>query len=293
MKLAFLGLGTMGIPMATNLLKAGYSLRVWNRSVKLNNELGELQACVVSSPEIAISDADILITMFSDDDATKNIIITSGLIERLKPEAIHINMATISVELADQLTELHQQYNTHYISAPVLGRFNVAQAGALNILAAGGLTILDKVAPIFDVLGQKTWVCGEVPHQANAVKLAINYMIASAISTMGEASTLVQSYDVKKSQFLELITSTIFSAPVYKGYGDAISQDKFEPAGFKLSLGLKDVNLTLQAAEKNNVPMSIASVLRDYHLESLAHQEGHFDWAALYLTNARHAGQEN
>ena len=117
-------------------------------------------------------------------------------------------------------------------------------------------------------------------------------MIASAIGTMGEASTLVQSYKVKRSQFLELITSTIFSAPVYKSYGDAITQERFEPAGFKLSLGLKDINLTLQAAENNNVPMSIASVLRDYHLESLAHQEGHFDWAALYLTNARHAGQK-
>lgn len=291
MNLAFIGLGTMGLPMAQNLMNAGYNIKVWNRSLKSDKDLGELKKYLKSSLEEVVEDVDVLITMLSDDEAVKNIIIDSGLITQLKPNTIHINMATISVSLAEYLSAIHSDYKLHYVSAPVLGRSDVAQTGTLNILVAGNKNIIESIQPIFDILGRKTWNYGELPEQANSVKLAVNYMIASAIGTMGEASTLVESYNINKKEFIDLITSTIFSSSVYKGYGEAIANQYFEPAGFKLFLGLKDVNLTLQAAEKNNIPMSIASVLRNYHLESLAHKEGNYDWSALYLTNARHAGK--
>lgn len=291
MKIAFLGLGTMGLPMAANLVKAGYSVRAWNRSVAPREKLAALGATVTASPREAAMGVDILISMLADDTATRVTVVDELTLQELNPGAIHVNMATISVALATELAELHSQLGIGYVAAPVLGRVNVAEAGKLNILAAGEPAMLAKVQPLFDVLGQKTWVFGERPEQANAAKLAVNFMIASAIGTMGEAAALVQGHGVAKADFLELATSTVFAAPVYQTYGNAIAQERFEPAGFKLSLGLKDVRLALEAAEQVNVPLAMASALRDTHIESIAHGEGHLDWAALSRTSARRSGQ--
>jgi len=291
MKIAFLGLGTMGFPMAANLLKAGHSVHAWNRSPEPRARLAALGATAAASPAEAVADADVLISMLADDDATRAAVVGSQALLKLKPGAIHVNMATVSVNLAVELAELHRQHGIGYIAAPVLGRVNVAEAGKLNIMAAGDAAALDKVQPLFDVLGQKTWPFGDRPEQANAAKLAVNFMIASAIGTMSEAAALVQGHGVDKTGFLELATSTVFAAPVYQGYGGAIAQERFEPAGFKLSLGLKDVRLALEAAEQVSVPLPLASVLRDTHIESLAHGDGDKDWAALSRTSLRRSGQ--
>lgn len=291
MKIAFLGLGTMGLPMAVNLLKAGHAVCGWNRSPAPAARLSALGAQVAATPNEAAADVDVLISMLADDAATRAAVLESQALHALKPGAIHVNMATVSVALAAELALLNEARGVGYVAAPVLGRVNVAEAGQLNILAAGDPKALAVVQPLLDVLGQKTWHLGERPEQANAAKLAVNFMIASAIGTMGEAAALVQGHGVDKAGFLELVTSTVFAAPVYKGYGQAIADERFEPAGFKLALGLKDVRLALEAAEQAHVPLSLASALRDAHIESLAHGEGHLDWAALSRTSARRAGQ--
>ncbi|NSX03310.1 NAD(P)-dependent oxidoreductase [Cupriavidus gilardii] len=291
MKIAFLGLGTMGLPMAINLVKAGHAMRGWNRSPAPMTKLAALGAESAATPREAAADADVMISMLADDAATRAAVLEAGMLAVLKPGAIHVNMATVSVALGAELAALHQTQGIGYVAAPVLGRVNVAEAGELNILAAGAAETVAAVQPLFDVLGQKTWYLGERPEQANAAKLAVNFMIASAIGTMGEAVALAQGHGVDKADFLELVTSTAFAAPVYKGYGKAIAEERFEPAGFKLALGLKDIRLALAAAEQVNVPLPLASALRDAHIESLAHDEGHLDWAALSRTSARRAGQ--
>ncbi|MGY4495199.1 NAD(P)-dependent oxidoreductase [Pseudomonas sp. TE3610] len=291
MQIAFLGLGTMGLPMAANLLKAGYPVRAWNRSPQPVATLAALGAVPAETAREAVEGADVVISMLADDNATQAALIDSGALQALKSGAIHINMATISVALANRLLDQHQQQGVAYLAAPVLGRVNVAEAGQLQILAAGDATALASVQPLFDVLGQKTWHFGERPEQANAVKLSVNFMIASAIGTLGEAVALAHGYGVDKGSMLDLVTSTLFAAPVYKGYGQAMAEERFEPAGFKLALGLKDVRLAMDAAEKVNVPLPLASTLRDTHIEALAHGEGHLDWAALSRTSARRAGQ--
>ncbi|WLI78675.1 NAD(P)-dependent oxidoreductase [Kosakonia sp. H02] len=291
MKIAFLGLGTMGLPMAANLVKAGYQVQGWNRSAGPGEKLSALGAINAATAPDAAKDADVLISMLADDNATRSTLLEGNVLATLKPGAIHINMATISVDLAVELARLHQARNVGYLAAPVLGRVNVAEAGQLNILAAGERVLLAKVQPLLDVLGQKTWPLGERPEQANVAKLAVNFMIASAIGTMGEAVALVQGHDVDKGDFIDLITSSLFAAPVYKGYGQAIATEAFEPAGFKLALGLKDVRLAQDAGERVNVPLAIAGTLRAALVESLAHDEGHLDWAALARTAARRAGQ--
>lgn len=277
MKLAFFGLGAMGTPMVTNLLRAGYAVTIWNRSPK--EGLGE--AVWAETPVAAVAGADVLITMLADDAANRSALLDSGALDALPSGAIHINMATISVELAGELAERHHKQGRHYLAAPVLGRPPVAEAGQLQILVGGNLPALERVRPVLEVLGQHIWYVGEVPGQANATKLAVNFMIGSAIATMGEAAGLVQGYGVDKKLFIDLITSTVFASPVYKGYGKSIAEDMFEPAGFKLSLGLKDIRLTLDAAVPVAAKMPLATAIRDLHADSLAHNEEHLDWAAL------------
>ncbi|APH58186.1 3-hydroxyisobutyrate dehydrogenase-related protein [Granulibacter bethesdensis] len=291
MKIGFLGLGTMGKPMAANLVKAGYRVRVWNRSPDSVSALVAQGAVAGATPRDTCAGADVVISMLSDDAATRAVMMDAGGLEAMKPGAIHINMATISVACAVDLEQCHREKGVRYVSAPVLGRVNVAEAGQLNILTAGESATLRDIQPVFDILGQKTWIFGDRPEQANAVKLAVNTMIASAISAMGEGIALSQGYGIAKADFIDLITSTLFAAPVYKGYGAAIAENRYEPAGFKLSLGLKDVRLTMEAAENVRVPLPIASVLRDNHLDSLAHGEGHWDWAALARVSTRRAAQ--
>ncbi|WP_246183759.1 NAD(P)-dependent oxidoreductase [Pandoraea anhela] len=185
--------------------------------------------------------------------------------------------------------EMHAHYDApglRYLAAPVLGRVSVSEAGRLNILAA----VIDSVQPLFDGLGQRTWRFGEAPEQANVVKLAANFMIAGAIGSMSEAAALAQGHGVAGRDFLEMITTPRFNTPAYTGYGASMSKQVFEPAGFQFALGAKDMRLTLLAGEAANVPMPFASVLRDTHLDSLAHDEGQLDWAALSRVALRRGG---
>ncbi|KAI3590011.1 3-hydroxyisobutyrate dehydrogenase family protein [Cupriavidus sp. U2] len=289
MQIAFLGLGTMGLPMAANLLKAGHSVRAWNRSPGPVDKLVAQGAQGVTTAADAAHGAQVLITMLADDAATRDTIVGGGALDALARGAIHINMGTVSVALARELAALHAARGVAYVAAPVLGRVNVAEAGQLNILAAGDSQALTTVQPLFDILGQKTWIFGDKPEQANAVKLGVNFMIGAAIGAMSEGAALAQGYDVDPAAFLDLVTATVFAAPVYKIYGGAIAEQRFEPAGFKLALGGKDVRLALEAGEQANVPMTLASTLRDAHIEAIAH--GHKDWAALALTARRRAGR--
>ncbi|EOW6644380.1 NAD(P)-dependent oxidoreductase [Cronobacter muytjensii] len=291
MHIAFLGLGGMGQPMATNLINAGFTVTVWNRSPAPSEALRALGAQVAQSPK-DIYDADVLITILADDAVTESVVVEQGALASLAPGALWINMATVSVAFTQAMDALSQQRRIGYVAAPVLGRVDVAAAGNLNILAAGAAEWLAKAQPVFDVLGQKTWTFGDSPAQAAAVKLAANFMLASAIETMGEASALVEAYDVGKGDFLGMMTGTLFAAPAYKNYGAMIAEDRYSPAGFTMKLGLKDVRLAQQAAESKNVPMGIAGVLRDNYLDALAHGDEQLDWAALATVSARRSGQK-
>ncbi|WKE64638.1 NAD(P)-dependent oxidoreductase [Gallaecimonas kandeliae] len=289
MKIGFIGLGTMGLPMAANLLKAGYPLKVWNRGQEPVQQLVAKGAEAAAGPA-DFKDVDVLISMLADDKAAEQVLIGGGTLDALAAGAVHVNMATISLALAGRLDEAHRQRGLGYVAAPVLGRVNVAEAGMLNILAAGQAGHLAKVAPLLDVLGQKTWHFGEVPSQANVVKLAANFCLASAIETMGEASALVRAHGASGSDFIAMLTNTVFAAPAYQGYGAMIAEARYSPAGFKLSLGLKDMRLALEAAEAGKVPLPFASTMKDNFIDALAHGDGELDWAALATVAARRAG---
>ncbi|MGQ1799664.1 NAD(P)-dependent oxidoreductase [Serratia marcescens] len=289
MKIGFAGLGGMGSAMATNLVQAGFALTVWNRSPQAAQPLVNAGARQAERPE-QLADADVLITMLADDAATQQVVVDSGLLQRMKPGALHINMATISVELAKRLTTRHAEHGIGYLAAPVLGRIDVAAAGKLNILAAGDSERLKQAQPLFDALGQKTWHFGADPAQANVVKIATNFTLASAIEAMAEGSALVRNYGVSGADYLQMLSSTVFAAPAYQGYGVLIAAEKYSPAGFRLALGLKDVGLALAAGADSHTPMPFAGVLKDNFLDAMAQGDADLDWAALAKVAARRAG---
>jgi len=290
MDIGFIGLGNMGKAMAANLIKGGHHLRVWNRSPAPAEELRKLGAEPVASAKDAFK-GDAVISMLAEDTALRAILIESGVLATAPKGLIHVNMATISVALATELAALHQQHGLGYVAAPVFGRPDVAAAGKLNIVAAGAPQLIDQVQPLFDLIGQKTWRMGDDAPRANVVKVAGNFMLGAAIEAMAEASALVRGYGISPAELLDVMTNTLFASPVYKGYGALIAADRYEPAAFKLALGLKDMRLALAAGDGANVPLPLGSLLRDNLLEAMAAGDGDRDFAALALVAQRRAGQ--
>jgi 3-hydroxyisobutyrate dehydrogenase-like beta-hydroxyacid dehydrogenase len=200
-------------------------------------------------------------------------------------------MATVSVAFAREMAALHVEKGIGYVAAPVLGRVDVAEAGKLNILAGGSDELIVRVQPLFDLMGQKTWRIGGAPEQANAVKLACNLMLACAIEATGEGTALARAHGVPAADFIDLITSTLFAgSPVYKGYGGMIAREAYSPAGFKLSLGQKDVRLAVEAGRAQGLPLAFGEALQVTLQEAVDHGDADLDLAALGKNVARKGG---
>jgi 3-hydroxyisobutyrate dehydrogenase-like beta-hydroxyacid dehydrogenase len=288
MKVGFIGLGAMGSPMASNLVAAGHAVTVWNRSSAACEPLASLGAKVASTPERA-AQGEVLCSMLADDRAVREVILDSGLLDAMDRGTVHVNHATISVGLARELVAAHEERGLGYVAAPVFGRPDAAAAATLNILVAARAALVERVRPLLEAMASRIWPLGEAPERANVAKIAGNFMLASAIESMAEASALTRAHGISAADFLDVMTGTLFAAPAYQGYGKLIAEQQFKPAGFPLPLGLKDVGLALAAGEGARVPLPFAGVLRDSLLEALAGGDEELDWSALSLVAARRA----
>lgn len=288
MKVGFIGLGAMGSAMASNLVAADYAVTVWNRSDAACEPLVSLGAKAAKTPDRA-AQGEVLCSMLANDQAVREVILDSGLLDAMDPGTVHVNHATISVALARELAAEHEKRGLEYVAAPVFGRPDMAAAGTLNILAAGKSATIDKVRPLLEVMGSKVWPMGREPERASVAKIAGNFMLATAIESMAEATALTRAYGISAADFLEVMTHTLFAAPAYQGYGKMIAEQRFKPGGFSLALGFKDVGLAQAAAESARVPLPFAGVLRDSLLEALAGGDETLDWAALSLVAAKRA----
>jgi len=290
MDVGVIGLGSMGSPIARNLCKAGHRVTVYNRSRDRAEALTADGAKIAETPYEACT-GDVVLTMLSDDHALAAVTLDDErFITSLAPHTIHVSMATISAALAQRLTEAHEKAGRMYVSAPVFGRPDAADAAKLSIVAAGAPEAVERCMPVFEAIGQRTFVVGENPVVANLIKIMGNFMIASTIETFGEAFATLRKYDVEPETFLEVITNTLFSSPLHKNYGSIIAQERFSPAGFKMPLGLKDVNLALEAAAEKSVPMPLASLVHDQFLSAIGRGYSELDWPALALVIAENAG---
>ena len=293
MRVGFIGLGNMGSAMARNLIKARHELVLYNRTRSRADELQPLGARVAGSPVDAASGVEVLITMLADDRAVEDALLGPGqALESLPAGAVHISMSTISVALSRRLAAAHREKQQQYIAAPVFGRPEAAAAGKLFIVAAGSIQQIERCQVLFDAMGQKTFVLDEEPSSANITKLAGNFLISTTIESLAEAFSLIRKSGVDPKKFLEVLTGSLFSAPVVVNYGGMIAANHFEPVGFKLPLGLKDNRLVLAAADEAAVPMPMASLVHDRFVAAMAQGLGDSDWSAVARISFRNAGLE-
>jgi len=291
MKIAFLGLGNMGVHMAHNLLQAKHEVTVWNRTTSKAEPLRAHNGQVASSIAEAVENAEVVITMMADDHAVSSVVLgPDGFLRHLKADAIHISMSTISVALSQQLAAEHSHHGQHYVSAPVFGRPEAAKGAKLFVVAAGEAAMVDRCVPIFSAIGQRTFLVGPKPEMANVVKLAGNFLISVVIESLGESIALTRKYGIAPQEFVEFLTSTLFAAPVYKTYGGLIAEERYQPAGFAMRLGLKDVRLVAAAADSAGVSMPFLSVVHDNAVSALGRGMHALDWSALARLAAENAG---
>jgi 3-hydroxyisobutyrate dehydrogenase-like beta-hydroxyacid dehydrogenase len=282
MKVGFIGLGHMGSGMAARLVEAGHDVTVWNRTRAKTEPLRAKGASVADTPADACAAAEAVFTILADDHAVEEVTFgDDGILGALPQGAVHISSSTLSVAFTRRLAAAHGDAGQRFLAAPVFGRPDVAAAGQLFVVAGGEQATVNTVQPLLDVIGKRTFVMSDRPEAAALVKLSGNFLIASMIESVGEAMALVDRGGVDRRAYLDMLTSTLFDVPVYKGYGKLIAERKYEPAGFAAPLGQKDVRLALAAAEELRVPMPVASLLRDRLLRLLANGGEKLDWSAI------------
>jgi len=295
MKVGFIGLGGMGLEIARNIGRGGNELTVYNRTRSRAEALQADGARVADSPSAAARDAEILITMLADDRAVEDMVFGGahageGAIKSLGKGALHVSMSTISVALSRRMAAAHQEAGQEYISAPVFGRPEAAAAAKLWIVASGNPDQIERCRPIFDVIGQGAFTVGEDAGAANTFKIAGNFVIAAAVESLGEAFALIRKSGLDVEQFLEIISGALFKSPVYQTYGTIIAKERFDPPGFKMKLGLKDVRLALETADATETPMPLAGVIHDHLLSGIARGRGETDWSGFARIIAENAG---
>jgi 3-hydroxyisobutyrate dehydrogenase-like beta-hydroxyacid dehydrogenase len=291
MKVGFIGLGNMGLGMASNLLKAGHRLTVYNRTESRADALRNFGASVADTPAQATSGADVMVTMLADDRALEAVLFGGdGALQSLAPGAAHISMSTISVAFSRRLIKEHGERKQHYNAAPVFGRPDAAAAAKLFIVAAGDVGQMDLYLPLLEALGQRIFRVGDDPAAANVIKLAGNFMITTVIESLAESFALMRKSGIAPETFLEVITGSLFAAPIYKTYGALIASNNFDQVGFALPLGLKDNRLVVAAADEAGVPLPLASLVHDRFITAIAQGLGNYDWSAIARLSFESAG---
>jgi 3-hydroxyisobutyrate dehydrogenase-like beta-hydroxyacid dehydrogenase len=292
--IGFIGLGHMGTAMAANLVAAGYRITAYVRRPDQMDKLVTLG--LEPTTDIAsLFDCEIVITMLPDDNAVRDVVLgrqdlgIGGLASGLKRGAIHLSMSTISSSTSSDLAKTHARHGQGYVAAPVFGNPDAAKARQLFIVAAGVAADVERCQPVFDSLGQKTFVIGTDPGHANLIKLLGNMMTATTLEMLGEVVAVARKRGLDPKSFIDIMRSTMFGGRAHKIYGDKIVNQSYA-AGFVLPLVLKDVRLALAEAENAGATMPSVVVVRDRLITGIARGHGGLDWSALGLVAAEEAG---
>jgi 3-hydroxyisobutyrate dehydrogenase-like beta-hydroxyacid dehydrogenase len=295
MKIAFLGLGKMGMPMARRLLQAGHRLTVWNRTPSRAEPLTAQGATLAATPAQAAQSADAVLTMLFDDAANEAVLFgpendrSAGVLEALRPGALHIAFSTISVALSERLTIEHQSRGQRFVAAPVFGRPNVAEEGRLWIVAAGEESAIAAARPLLEPLSRGLSVIGPEPRQAHALKLGGNFLIGAMIHSLGESFVFAAGQGIDPAIFLETVNSALFQSPFYAAYGKVMLHPPRD-AGANIDLGAKDLRLLREAAAARHTSVSLADTLAEVFAEIQRSGLGNEDWAVGQYRMAQQRG---
>jgi 3-hydroxyisobutyrate dehydrogenase-like beta-hydroxyacid dehydrogenase len=291
MKAGFIGLGRMGQAMARRMLEGGHDLGVYNRTAEKLKPLIELGANALDSIKAAANYGEAVFTMLADDAAVIEVASKpGGLVGSLPKAGIHICAGTHSVACIEKLKELHGKAGQVLLATPMLGRPEVVLVGQAGMVLAGAEESLDRCRPLFDAIARRTFAAGHDPVAAAAIKIANNFVLGCAIEAMGEGFALIRKYGVVPDVFLDVMTDGLFACSAYKVYGKIIAEQRYQPAGQRAVLGLKDANLALAAGEAVGVPLPSGNIWRDRLVGALAHGEGEQDWAVMAKDQARASG---
>lgn len=290
MRVGFIGLGHMGRGMALSLIRCGHDVAVYNRT-RSKAEALTADGAIVAETVADACGGEVVVTMLADDRALEAVAFgPNGIVSSLKKGTVHVSSSTISVDLSRRLEREHAAAGQAFVSAPVLGRPDRAAEGQLFVVAGGEPDSIEQMQPLFDAIGQRTIVVAAQPHKANIAKLSVNFLIATVFEALGEAIALVDRGGLDRHQYLDLLTSTLFGAPIYKTYGPLVAADEPPPVGFAAPLGFKDIRLALEAAEELRVSMPFRRVLRDRFTELLASGGEKQDWSAVGRMALRDSG---
>ena len=294
MEIGVIGLGHMGAALAARLIAAGHTVTVYNRTPSKARPLLDLGATLAHDPEGAAR-GDLVITMLSGDEALESVVFgtsgdNQGLIAHQGKRTIHISMSTISVQLSRRIAKASAALSKPFISAPVMGRPDVAQRGELIVMAAGDQRTIDKCKPAFKAFAKNIHTVGEQPEQANVAKLAANFMISAMIETFAESFALLRKNKVDHHKFLQIMASEFFQSPVYEKYGKIIASEKFDTGAFTVRLQEKDTRLALAAAIESHVPMPFATAVENVFLSAIGHGKGDLDPCAIAQVASENAG---
>lgn len=285
---AFIGLGQMGRSMAQRLAEGGFRLRVWNRTRARAEGLPHAEIC--GSAREAAGGADLVVSSLADDGAVRQVVLgADGILAGLARGGVHVGTSTISIRLAGELAEAHTRSGATFLAAPVLGRPDAAARGELWLLTGGDPAAVERAAPVLARLGQGRIDLGDA-RQALLGKLVANFMIAGTIELLAEATALGEKGGIAPQAIVDMLAETLFGSPIVKGYGGRIAAGQFKPAGFTVPLGLKDVELALQAGHDLQVPLPVAGVARDHLIAALARGRADWDWGALSTAVREAAG---
>jgi 3-hydroxyisobutyrate dehydrogenase-like beta-hydroxyacid dehydrogenase len=293
-EIGFIGLGAMGLPMATNLIAAGHKLRVYNRTPAKAQPLVERGAAQVARPGDTARPGGIVITMVSDDEVLKSVVLgPDSIASRLAPGGVHISMSTVAPATSRELARHHADCGSSYVGAPVFGRPDNAAAAQLVVCVSGPSTAKTRVRPLFEPMGRAIFDFGEDPGAANVAKLAGNFLISAALEAIAEALAMVEKSGVERTKVAEMLGKTLFKCPIYQHWGQLVAEKRHTSVVLRMGLGLKDLNLVLSTAGEVKVPMPVASLVRDRLLAGLAKGREQMDWSAFALGVLDEAGLQH
>ncbi|MEO5684980.1 MAG: NAD(P)-dependent oxidoreductase [Chitinophagaceae bacterium] len=283
MKIGFIGLGSLGTPIAINIKDSGHELYVYNRTAAKAVPLAAKGAIVCNTIAELAKQCTVVFTIVSDDAALKSISEgEDGLIAHLVADSIHVSMSTILPQTALELAAAHKKKGQYYLAAPVFGRPEAAAAKKLNFVVSGDTEIRNKIEPLLKDAGAAgVFDFGDTFTAANTVKLCGNFLIASALEAIGESAALANKSGVDATAMWQMFSQTLFNTPLYQNYSNIIIQQRFEPAAFTAKLGLKDMNLVLQQAASVQQKMPFAGLLKDNMQQLVNNGKDQIDWSAV------------
>jgi 3-hydroxyisobutyrate dehydrogenase-like beta-hydroxyacid dehydrogenase len=294
LEIGFVGLGAMGLPMASNLIAAGHRLTVWNRTASKADPLVVKGAHRAQRAEDVARPGGIVVSMLADDAALEHLVLGDAMIaNRIAPGGVHVSMSTVSPATTRALAKVHEEAGSMLVAAPVFGRPEAAAVRKLWICVSGPAAAREAARPLFDAMGQGVFDFGDEPGAANVVKISGNFLIAAALEAMGEVFAMAEKSGVDRTAVASMLGQTLFACPVYQHYGAEVAARRHSPAGFRLPLGLKDVELVLSTARQTNTPMPVASLLRDRFVHALAMGREGLDWSGVALGAREDAGLKN